>query len=304
MKHHITSIILALCWLTPLTASARLHVVATLPDLAAIASEVGGERVDVEALAPPTVDPHFVDPRPNLIVALNRADALIENGLELEHAWLEPLVLQARNARIAAGAPGRFVAAEHAKLIGGKSAKADRAEGDVHPGGNPHFYSDPTSAISIANGLRDHLTRLDPEGAATYRANAKRFTAELWALVKAEAVRFARLPREKRRVVSYHRSLGYTFRWLNLEEVATVEPRPGIPPNPRHVARVLGVMRERGARVIVQEEYYPTKTSETLARMAEGAVVTLPGGTRFDDGQTYVERTREVARRLYEALAR
>ena len=258
----------------------------------------------MESLASHAVDPHYVDPRPSLVLSLNKADLLIVNGLELESSWLDPLVKQARNAKINPGGPGHFIAAKHAVLIDVPTQKIDRAMGDVHPGGNPHFYQDPTSAIAIANALRDRLAALDPTGAATYAKNAETFTQELWRVAKAEALRFARLPESDRRVVSYHKSLGYILRWLNLEAVETVEPRPGVPPNPRHVARVLAAMKKGGISVIVQEDYYPAKTSETLAKLAGGVVVKLPGATNFDGGERYVERVKKAAGRLYDAISK
>ncbi len=296
--------IIFLILFTPSLAFAKVNVVATLPDLAAIAAEVGGDRVKVKALASPAVDPHYVDPRPNLILHLNKADLLIVNGLELEDAWLEPLVKQARNTKINAGSQGHFIAADYACLIEVPKGKLDRSEGDVHPGGNPHFYHDPTSAIPIANAISERLSKIDPEGAKTYAANAKEFTQELWKVAKAQSLRFARLPEEKRRVVSYHKSLGYVYRWLNLEEVATIEPKPGIPPNPKHVASVLKTMKSTDTDVIVQEEYYPRKTSKTLARMTEADVVVLHGGTRFGEGETYIEHIREIAQELYDVVSK
>lgn len=286
------------------TAFAKVRVVASIPDLAAIAKEVGGERVVVESLASHAVDPHYVDPRPNLILSLNKADLLIVNGLELESSWLDPLVQQARNAKINPGGPGHFLAAEHAVLIEVPAGKLDRAEGDIHPGGNPHFYMDPVSAISIANALRTRLTKLDPEGSAAYAANAEAFTQELWRVIKQEALRFARLPEAERRVVAYHKSLGYIFKWLGLDEVETVESKPGIPPNPKHVAEVLKTMKERDAHVIVQEDYYPSKTSETVAKLGNGKVVKLAGGTNFEAGERYVDRIKTISRSLYEAVSR
>lgn len=301
----MTRIIIVLVVLfTPSLAFAKVNVVATLPDLAAIAREVGGDRVKVKALASPAVDPHYVDPRPNLILHLNKADLLILNGLQLEDAWLGPLVKQARNKKINVGATGHFIAADYARLIEVPKGKLDRSEGDVHPGGNPHFYSDPTSAISIANALGKRLSKIDPDGSSTYASNAKEFTDELWKVAKAQSLRFARLPASKRKVVSYHESLGYLYRWLNLEEVATVEPKPGIPPNPKHVAGVLKTMKSTGADVIVQEEYYPRKTSQTLARMTNADLVVLHGGTHLDDGETYIERIRTIAKELYDAVSK
>lgn len=287
--------------LVPATAFAKVNIVTTLSDFGAVARAVGGERVEVKTLAPPNIDPHYVDPRPNLILHLNRADLLVINGLELESAWLDPLVKQARNTKINPGAVGHFVAAEYANLIDSGQV-ADRAGGDIHPGGNPHFYFDPTSMISIANGLRDRLTKIDPKGAETYEANAKTFTAELWKVAKSHAIKFARLPAEDRRVISYHASLDYVYRWLQLEQAATIEPKPGIPPNPKHVASVLSTMKSHNVDVIVQEQFYPQKTSKTLAKLAKAEVVVLAGGTT--DEQSYIERVNQVAEALYAAVSK
>ena len=302
-RNVLRGLVLLVCLLIPMTAVAQVKVVTTLPDFAAVVRAVGGERVDVEALAPPSVDPHYVDPRPNLILKLNKADLLVINGLELEAAWLDPMLQQARNAKINPGSKGHFVAAEYAKLIGVR-AEVDRAEGDIHAGGNPHFYFDPTSMIAIANGLRDRLSELDPDGAETYRANAKTFTGELWSVAKAQALRFARLPESDRKVVSYHASLDYVYQWLQLTEVATIEPKPGIPPNPKHVASVLSMMKSKSVAVIVQEEFYPKKTSETLAKLSKARLVVLEGGTRVADGESYIEHVKKIAEELYAAVSR
>lgn len=300
----ITKLIFLLIVLLPSLAGAEVRIVATLADYGAIAREVGGDRVKVDVLAPHSVDPHYVDPRPNLILKLNKADLLIENGLELESAWLDPLVAQARNDKINPGSSGRFVAARYARLIEVPDGKVDRAEGDVHPGGNPHFYCDPTSAIAISNALAAQLGKIDPDGATTYEANAKTFTQKLWKFARAQAVRFARLPVRDRKVITYHKSLGYLLRWLQIEEVTTVEPKPGIPPNPKHVAKVLATMKAEGARIIVQEEFYPRKTSETLAKLGKGNVVVLPAASDFGGGEDYLTHLNELTEALYAALTR
>lgn len=284
-------------------AEAKLDVVATLPDLAAIAAAVGGDRVEVTALAPPSQDPHFIDPRPSLMLPLNRADLVVVNGLDLETGWLAPLLVGARNAAIQPGAPGYFDASRHVERLEVPAGKVDRSQGDVHPGGNPHYLLDPRAAARVARALGAHMGRLDAEHAADYARDAEAFAAGLEKLAAAEAARFRKLPPERRRVVPYHRSMPYLLAWLGLEAVIHVEPRPGIPPNPAHVARVLKTMKARGVRVILQEEYYPRKTSETLARLAGAKLVVIPGGARFEEGETYPERIRKVAAELYDALA-
>ncbi len=285
---------------TPNIARADLQVVATLPDLAAIAREIGGEHVTVTALAPPSQDPHYVDPRPNLILPLNRADLLVVNGLELEVGWLPPLQVAARNGRIQTGGEGYFDASAVVRRLGVPQSKVDRAMGDIHPGGNPHFLLDPRAARQIAAALANRMVKLDPSNSAAYRANASAFDEALATFARAQQARFAALSAEQRRVVAYHASLVYLFDWLGLIEAETVEPRPGIAPTPAHVARVLSLMKQQGIRVVVQEAYYPQKTSQTLTRLVGGRVVVLPGGT--PDGKRYLQHLQGIADALHAAL--
>src|SRR6188474_3134578 len=157
---------------------ARLSVVATTPDLAALAKEIGGDAVDVMALAKPTEDPHFVDAKPSHIVTLNRADVLIEGGAELELGWLPPLLESARNSKIATGSPGRIVASQGVKMLE-IPATFDRSRGDVHPYGNPHFLLDPLNAKIVAANIAEHLAQVDPKSAATYRSNLQAFESKV-----------------------------------------------------------------------------------------------------------------------------
>ncbi len=300
----LPALMLGVYLLGPAPAAAELRVVATLPDLAALAAAVGGDDVEVTALAPPNQDPHYVDPRPNLILPLNRADLLIVNGLELEVGWLPPLQVAARNGRIQAGGSGYFDASAVVRRLEVPTGKIDRAMGDVHPGGNPHFLYDPRQARRVVAALAAHMGRLDPGNAADYARRAAAFDARLAALAGRQAARFGALSAAQRRVVTYHASLTYLFDWLDVEAVQTVEPRPGIPPTPAHTAQVLSTMKARDVRRVVQESFYPRKTSETLARLVDGAVVVLPGSTRFDEGEGYLTHMNDIAERLYDALAK
>src|SRR5438067_10619826 len=159
-------------------STAQLRVVATTPDLASVAREIGGDRVNVVALAKPTEDPHFVDAKPSFIVTLNRADALIEGGAELELGWLPPLLENSRNSKIAAGAPGRIVASEGIRLLEIPTS-FDRSKGDIHSLGNPHFMIDPAAAKVVARNIANHFAQIDPKNAATYNANLARFSDDL-----------------------------------------------------------------------------------------------------------------------------
>lgn len=289
--------------LIPIDAEAKLQVVASLPDLAALAREVGGDDVEVTALARPNQDPHYVDPRPSLLVPLSKADLLIVNGLELEIGWLPKLTTQSRNARIQPGAPGWFDASTVVERKQIPNQKIDRAMGDIHPGGNPHFTFEPRASARIARSIGAVMARLDPTNAAGYAARAKATAEELEALHTRGQALLAELPPEQRRIVVFHQSLIYLLDWLGIEQIATLEPRPGIPPNPSHVAQVLGTMRARDTRVIVQEDFYIRGPSETLAKLLKGELLIIPGGTDFEGGQRHVDRITRTMEAIRGALA-
>lgn len=295
-------ITLGLALLPASAAWADLRVVASLPALGALVREIGGEHVTVDVLASSDEDPHFVDARPNFVVKLARADLLVSNGLELEGGWLPVVAQQARNAAILPGGRGAFEASEAVTLLDVPTGRLDRAMGDVHPGGNPHFLYDPRAGAAIALALGARMGELDPTNAATYSAAADALADRLNAIAAQYAASFAALPATQRLVVEYHASFAYLYDWLGLESIGQVEPRPGVPPDPGHVAELRSSMLTRGARVILQETFYPSSTSETLAEAVDGEVVLVAGGVAFDDGQTYSAFATQIAEELYVAL--
>lgn len=281
--------------------AAPLQVVATLPTLAAVAREIGGANVQVQALVSPRQDPHYADARPNFIVALNRADLLLVNGLQLEIGWLPPLIGQARNAKIAEGGAGYFDASAFVRLQGAVKGPLDRAKGDIHPGGNPHFLYDPRAVAQIGTALGQTLGKADPPHAAEYAQNAAKLAAALQALAANEKARFDALPAAKKRFVAYHESLTYLVSWLGLQQIATLEPRPGIAPDPTHVAQVLQAMKSQGIAAILQEEFYPQSTAKTLAGMTQSKIGLLPGSTRLGE-ETVAAHLKAVAAAVFVAL--
>ncbi len=289
--------------LVPQAALARLQVAATVTPLAALARDIGGDLVQVHALSAPTQDPHFVDPRPSLILLLNKADLLLVNGVELEAGWLPPLQRTARNPAILQGARGHFDASQHVPLRDVPTAPIDRSHGDVHPGGNPHFWSDARAAARVARALAARLAQLDPPNAATYTQRADALCKRLEAFAATQKARFAALSPDRRRVVTYHASLGYLLDALGLEQVATLEPKPGVSPSPAHVSRVVAAIRERAVRALLQEEYYPRSTTQTVARLSGARLVTLPGGPDFDRGETYEAWLTRLTNGIHDALA-
>ncbi len=255
------------------SASGQIRVVATTPDLASVAREIGGDRVSVVALAKPTEDPHYVDAKPSHIVTLNRADALIEGGAELELGWLPPLLENSRNARISAGAPGRIVASEGVKMLEIPTS-FDRSKGDVHSMGNPHFMIDPVTVKIIARNIADHFTQIDPRSAATYRENLARFNTKLDAKFAGWQQRLATYRGAK--IVTYHKDFVYLAQRFGLSIVDELEPKPGIAPSPAHLAQVIGKMKATNANVILVQPFQNRRTAETVARQTGAAVLDVP----------------------------
>jgi len=254
-------------------STAQLRVVATTPDLASVAREIGGDRVNVVALAKPTEDAHFVDAKPSFIVTLNRADALIEGGAELELGWLPPLLENSRNSKIAAGAPGRIVASEGIRLLEIPTS-FDRSKGDIHSLGNPHFMIDPAAAKVVARNIASHFAALDPRNAATYNANLARFNSRIDA--KLADWQKQLVPYRGAKIVTYHRDFIYFAQRFGLSIVDELEPKPGIAPSPAHLAQVIGEMKRNNVKLILVQPFQNRKTAETVARQTGAAVVDAP----------------------------
>jgi zinc/manganese transport system substrate-binding protein len=254
-------------------APKKLSVVTTTPDLAAVAREIGGDAVDITALAKPTEDPHFVDPKPSHLVTLNRADVLIEGGAELELGWLPPLLDNARNDKIASGAPGRIVASQGIRMLE-VPATFDRSKGDIHSLGNPHFMVDPVDAKIVAANIADHLAQVDPANAQTFKANLQRFNATVDR--KMAEWQKALEPHRGAKLVTYHKDFVYFAARFNLEIVEELEPKPGIAPSPAHLAQVISAMHTSKARVILVQPYQNRKTAETVARQTNASVLDMP----------------------------
>ncbi|HEU5217024.1 MAG TPA: metal ABC transporter substrate-binding protein [Gemmatimonadales bacterium] len=265
-------------------AHAKLKVVATVSDLGAITSAVGGDLVSVETLSRSTQDPHFADAKPSLILSLARADLLVLNGMDLEVGWLPVMLTGSRNAKVQRGEPGYL---DCSTLITPREVpiqKLDRSMGDIHPGGNPHYTKDPRNAALVARGIADRLSQLDPSHHQQYAANAARFQQALQAKMAEWSKALA--PLKGRPVVTYHKSWIYFVDFAGMVEVAFVEPKPGIPPNPAHVTNVLNVIRARDVKVILQEQWYPAATSELLVKNSRAKLVRVPGMT--PEGSDYL----------------
>jgi zinc/manganese transport system substrate-binding protein len=263
----------ALIFATASSATAQIRVVATTPDLAALAREIGGSAVSVVALAKPTEDPHFVDAKPSHIVTLNRADVLIEGGAELELGWLPPLLESSRNAKIGAGAPGRVVASNGIRMLEVPSS-FDRSKGDVHSLGNPHFLMDPANVKTVARNIASRFSRVDTKSASAYAANLARFNSRIDA--KTAEWQRALAPFRGSKIVTYHKDFVYFASRFGLTIVDELEPKPGIAPSPAHLARVISDMKSQNVKVVLLQPYQNRRTAETVARRTGAAVLEMP----------------------------
>jgi zinc/manganese transport system substrate-binding protein len=257
----------------PAAAESKLYVMTATTDLAALAQEIGGDRIEVESIARGYQDPHFVEAKPSFLLKLRHADLLIVVGLELEIGWLPPLISQSTNPKIQVGAPGYFDASRLARILEIPTGVVTRAEGDVHPLGNPHYWLDPDNGMRIAKGIQNKLAEMRPNDAAYF---AQRYDAFEQRLKQAEQKWLADMkPYSGRKIVTYHRSWPNFADHFGLDVVGYVEPRPGIPPSPQHTVELIGMMKRDGVKVVVVEPYFDLKTPNAIARDTGAQVVVL-----------------------------
>ena len=257
----------------PASADNKLNVMTATTDLAALAQEIGGDKVTVESVARGYQDPHFVEAKPSFLLKLRHADLLIIVGLELEIGWLPPLISQSTNPKIQVGAPGYFDASRFAKILEIPTGVVTRAEGDVHPLGNPHYWLDPENGLRIAKGIQNKLSEMRPNDAAYF---AQRYDSFEQRLKQADEKWLAEMqPYTGRKIVTYHRSWPNFAEHFGLNVVGYVEPRHGIPPSPQHTVELIGLMKRDSVKVIVVEPYFDLKTPNAIARDTGAQVVVL-----------------------------
>jgi zinc/manganese transport system substrate-binding protein len=258
----------------PAYPASKLSIVTATTDLAALAQEVGGDRIEVESIARGYQDPHFVEAKPSFLLKLRRADLLIVVGLQLEIGWLPPLITQSGNPKIQGpGAPGYLDASQFAQILEIPTSQVTRAMGDVHPLGNPHYWLDPENGRRIARGIMEKLSQMQPENAAYFQQRFQDFDQR----VQQGEQRWeaAMKPYRGRKVVTYHRSWPNFAERFGLDVVNYVEPRPGIPPSPAHTVELIQEMRRDNVKVILVEPYFDLKTPNAVARETGAQVVVL-----------------------------
>ncbi|MBI4396827.1 MAG: zinc ABC transporter substrate-binding protein [Elusimicrobia bacterium] len=263
-----------LVFLAPSLALAKVQVVTTTEDLAALTREIGGELVDVSPIAKGYQDPHFVEAKPSYLLKLKKADLFIQVGLELEVGWAPALLISARNSRILPGNDGFLEASRGCDILQKTAGGVDRSQGDVHPLGNPHFWLDPENGRVIARNIEAKLSVLDAAHAKDYEDNLSRFEAKL--SEKEKEWDDAASPLKGLRVVTYHNSWPNFVKRFGIEVVNFMEPKPGIPPSPGHVRTLMGQIKAQKVPLILIEPYFDAKLPEKIARETGATMLVFP----------------------------
>jgi len=267
------------------TAQAQLKVVTSTTDLYDIGKAVGGDKITATHIGEGYQDPHFIEAKPSFVLQLRNADVWAFVGLDLEIGWM-PLLLQgARNPKLDPGKPGYVDASRVISMLDIGRGNIDRSQGDVHPLGNPHYWLDPENGRRIAKLFQETFTTLDPKNASMYDANANAFTRRLDAAERTWQADIAKIKGQP--VVAWHTSWRYFAEYTGMNIVGFMEPKPGVPPSPSHLAGLIQTMKQSGAKVIIMEPFYDKKTADFVASKTGAKVLVLPpsvGGTKgLDD---------------------
>jgi ABC-type Zn uptake system ZnuABC Zn-binding protein ZnuA len=278
----------------------KIQVVATTTDLKALAEAVGGDLVEVDALARGNQNPHDLEVRPSLMVKVRRADVIVMNGLEMDQ-WAEVVIQGANNPKVNPGAPGRVDASEGILVLEVPKTRVDRSMGDVHPMGNPHYTSDPGMAPAVTANILNGLARVAPQSRAAFERNRAAFLARLeqaqarWTEVLA--------PLKGARVVVDHSLWAYFLTRFGLVQVASVEERPGIPATPSHVAKLIELIKGERIKVIMTVPWGDKKLAERIGQEGGAKVVLMApavGGVKGAD--SYIETVDYNVKTLAQAL--
>jgi zinc/manganese transport system substrate-binding protein len=267
------AVLVAMLAMLAIPAHAALNIFTTVPEWAALATEIGGDKIKVFAATQGLQDPHHVQARPSLIAALRNADLVVATGAELEVGWLPLALRESGNAKVQADRPGYFEAARSVRMLE-IPGRLDRADGDVHAEGNPHIQTDPRNFLKVGEALAKRMGELDAPSAATYQTGFRNF-AERWkvAIVRWETAAAAL---RGKAVVSQHKSYVYLFDWLGLKELATLEPKPGVEPSVAYLGELVARLAGQAPQAVIRSAYNSPRPAEWYAAQAHVPLVVLP----------------------------
>jgi zinc/manganese transport system substrate-binding protein len=273
MKKTLISLITPLVALLALPAYAAVNVLACEPEWAALATEIGGDKVKASSATTALQDPHHIEARPSLIVRARNADLLVCSGLELEVGWLPILLQQSGNPKIAPGQPGNLDAGMLVPRLE-IPTRLDRSEGDVHADGNPHIQQDPRNIARVAGVLTQRLGQIDPANASYYQDRHKDFSARWTAAIQKWEQQAA--PLKGVSIVEHHKNMAYLMNWLGMRGVGTLEPKPGVEPSAAHLSELVNQLQRQPAKMVVRAAYQDPRASQWLAEHAHIPAVVVP----------------------------
>ena len=287
MKNKITAFLLSCLLAISHAGASVIHVVTTTQDLKSIAELIGGNKIDAFGIATGYQNPHFVDPKPSYIIKLSGADLFVTVGLDLETGWSPSLLTSSRNTKIQKGNPGYVDASAGVTLLQVPSS-INRGEGDIHIYGNPHYWLDPLNGKQIARNICDGLERISPENKRFFEENLKKFNETIDQKMKNWNVQMANFKGTK--VIAYHNEWCYFENRFGLQIVDFLEPKPGIPPTPAQLVKIIGEVKSNSIRVIISSPYFTTSSSDVVAKQTGAKVLTLATSVgAFDPIKNYFD---------------
>ncbi|MBN2781664.1 MAG: zinc ABC transporter substrate-binding protein [Campylobacterales bacterium] len=267
--------------LLPVALVADVKVAVSYPYIASITKEIGGDEVETIVLAKGSWDPHFVVPRPSLIAKVRAADAIIINGGQLEIGWLPPLIKRAGNAKTVSGASTYLDLSKYIEFLE-RPNRLDRADGDIHPQGNPHFHLDPKNVLKLSEVIKDFLINIDIQNKIEYEKNHQNFTKKLKEKMQEWDAKMA--DKKGLKVIQFHNNLAYFNHAYHLINIATIEPLPGIPPSSKHTIRLIKLIHEQKPYAILHDVYHSKKTAEFISSKTAIPIIEMPHDVEAKDG--------------------
>lgn len=272
MKRILKCLIALAVWIVVQPATAALNIFACEPEWGALAKELAGDKASIYVAANALQDPHRIEARPSLIARARSADLMVCTGAELEIGWLPLVQSQSGNPKIQTGQPGYFEAVRYVVTLE-VPQRTDRAQGDVHPTGNPHIHLDPRNIAKVAVALVERMAQLDQGEAAQYRARANTFL-ERWQHATARWEK-AGAPLKGMAVVVYHKNMSYLSNWIGMREIGALEPKPGLPPTATHLSELLATLARDPAKAVLRSAYNDARAADWLSERAKIPAVAL-----------------------------
>ncbi len=285
----------------PATAMAKINIFTCEPEWASLAAEIGGDHVKADSATHAMQNPHYIRARPSLIARVTKADMIICSGGGLEEGWL-PILLQRAPPALQPGKPGYLMATDHMTMLE-RPQELDRSHGHIHPAGNPHVHLNPYHIATIADILVERFSAIDPDNAAEYEARHQQFS-EAWQKAITRWEQDA-IPLKGMPVVVHHLSFSYLLNWLDMRQVASMEPKPGLPPTPSHLESLLQQLQQEPAKAIIRTPYEPSDASEWLSERADIPALVLPytvgGSEEVNDLFSLFERSIDILKTVHAA---